>query len=125
MVEIIDVGGKGLRAGKYTFTVTENPVKGAFAGGSMYYDWFFTVFADGEIKEHKERFPVWKMGPLLRALGQKEVAPDKFEWDREGMRGLKLDAEIMMEIDYKDKSKSWPRMSNFRQLNQDEEGTPF
>lgn len=109
-------GGKGLKVGKYTFTVSENPVKGAFQGGSVYYEWFFTVYADGEMKEHKERIPVWKMGPLLRALGQKEVEPDDFEWDREGMQGLQFDGEVVMEPDYKDKTKSYARITNHRKI---------
>lgn len=125
MVERIDTGGKGLRVGQYTFTVSENPVKGEFSGGTVYYEWFFTTFADGEIKEHKERIPVWKMGPLLRVLGQKEVQPDVFEWDRDNVKGLKFDAEIMMERDRKDPTKAYARITNHRKINADESAVPF
>jgi len=112
-MERTDTGGLGLKVGRYTFKVAENPIKGAWGGGATYYEWFFETFANGGITEHKEKIPVWKMGPLLRALGQKEVEPDIFEWDREGVTGLEFDGEIVMEWN-KDKTKAYPRIANHR-----------
>jgi hypothetical protein len=110
--ERTDTGGKGLRVGRYVFTVSEAPIRGAFASGAVYDEWFFTVLADNELKPHKERIPVWKLGPLLGALGQKEVSPEVFEWDRDKVTGLQFEAEIVMERDRKDASKSYARLSN-------------
>lgn len=116
MRETTNTGGLGLKPGNYTFKVSENPFKGVWAGGTPYYEWVFVTTVNGEFKEHKEKVPVWKMGPLLRALGQLETEPDVFDWDTEEVQGLEFDAEIILEADRKDKSKTYPRLANHRKV---------
>jgi len=97
-IEVTDTRGDGLRAGKYTFTITAVPEKKQFIpSGKWYYDFQFETEQNGELIPHQEKIPVWLAAPLLRAIGAKEVEEGKFEWDKEKVIGVQFDAEIEMQ----------------------------
>lgn len=110
MQEIIDTNS-GISAGKYRFTIIEEPKK-VHMGKATGYEFKFSAVSDQGIRcEYKERFPVWLMNDLLKALGQKEVSPGKFEFDTADVADLAVSAEIVYEDFVKDGiTKSYPKM---------------
>jgi len=108
----------GLKVGKHVFTVSDVPVKKRFESGSVVYEFVFEVKDGDKLITHKERIPVWLSGPILKALGAKEIEPGVFEWEKEETVGKMITADIVMEPNPKD-GKSYRRMKNF------EEKVPF
>ncbi len=96
-VERVDTRGSYLQPGHYTFTIASVPMKGDWGPGKNYYDFDFMVRVHGEVLSHKEKIPVWLVGPYLRAIGVPESEPDVFEWDKATSVGATFDAEIILE----------------------------
>jgi hypothetical protein len=110
MREVTDTSGS-LSPGKYKFTVIEEPKKVHMGKATGFEFTFSAVNDNGARCEYKERFPVWLMGDLLKALGQKEVSPGKYDWDTTDVADLAVSAEIVYEDFVKDGiTKSYPKM---------------
>lgn len=114
MRETTDTSGYALfPKGHYKFVVTEEPQKYKTSNGKIGYIFEFeTINERGEKKIFKERFIIWLIGDLLRALKCQEVQKDKFDWDTVEVVGREIEADIAHEPDAKDPTKKWARMRN-------------
>lgn len=115
--ERTDTRGEGLQPGRYVFTISEPVVKRKWESGSIYYDWKFNVAHDGNLKDHNEKLAPWKLGPLLKALNQKEIEPGIYEWDKEAVVGLQVAADIVLDK-AKNSDRVYRRMANFSALDE-------
>lgn len=114
-IERTDSRGEGLRPGVFTFTVSEVPTKRKWpTSGKIYYDFKLTAIQDGRLVEHNEKVNTWQAGPILRALGAKEVETGVFEWDKDAVLGLEFEAEVYLEKDRNDPTKEYRRLRNHR-----------
>jgi hypothetical protein len=111
MLERTDTRPNIITPGKYSFTVSKVPVKKMNDNSKVFYEFEFEYIDGTDIKTYKERFMSWLVGPLLKAMGFKEVEPKVFEWEREEAKGKVVDATIIHEEDKKEKGKFWPRMT--------------
>jgi hypothetical protein len=108
----------GLQPGHYTFTICSPVEKGEFKEGKIYYEFNFEV--NGNI--HTEKIPVWAAAEILRAIGAKEIESDVFEWDKDQVVGINVDADIVME--QSKNGKTYRRMRNITKVRTDEK-LPF
>lgn len=101
--------GDALAPGRYVFVVDSEPEKTRNEGGKVFYKFSFNTVVNGANVIYKERFPVWLLDPLLKALGAKEVAPKEWEWDTQEVIGKQVEADVTYEnFD----GKTYPRMKN-------------
>lgn len=97
--------------GEYVFTVSEYPLKKATKSGKgVYFLFKFSYILNGQPKTHTQPMMPWDLPPLLKAFGFKEVADDKYEWDRQECQGKRIKAKIVHEPDSKDPTKTRTRM---------------
>ncbi len=96
--EIINTNS-GIEAGKWIFTVIEEPKKIHMGKNNTtgYEFKFSAINTEGMRAEHKEKFPVFLVGPLFKALGCEEVSTGKFKFDPTNMADRVVSAEIIYE----------------------------
>lgn len=90
---ITDTNGNMLPQGKYTFRVSDVPTE-VDVKGYKAWQWSFDVDTEDGAQPYQERFMVWLVAPLLRALGCKEIAPGKFDWEPTEVLGRSVVARI-------------------------------
>lgn len=123
-----------IEEGTYLFEVLEVKKEQTPKKKKRVYNFKFKVFLeDGTEKEYRERFAVWQVAPLLRALKCREVEEGVFEWELDEVVGRRVWADLYFEESQN--GKSYLRMSNIRaedevfsdddNENIDEEKTPF
>jgi len=91
---ITDTNGGIFERGKYTFRVVDIPME-VDVKGYKAWQWSFEADTEDGPLPYQERFMVWLVGPLLRALGCKEITPGKFDWNPTDVFGRAVNAEII------------------------------
>lgn len=77
---ILDTNGEIFPEGTYTFRVAAVPFE-TEVGKYLAWQWSFETPIDGALRVYNERFMVWLLAPLLRALGFKELTPGRFDFE--------------------------------------------
>jgi len=77
---MLDTNGEIFPEGKYSFRVAEVPEE-VDVKGYVAWQWVFEADTDEGPMPYRERFMVWLLAPLLRALKFKEIAPGKFDFE--------------------------------------------
>jgi len=93
----LDTNGDLFPQGTFHFKVIDVPQKGETKGGYAYYAFKFAANVDGEEMPYTERFMVWLMAPLCRALGFPEEEPGVFDFDASWCLGKEIEATIVHE----------------------------
>lgn len=90
---MLDTNGEMFPEGRYKFRVSDVP---AAEEVGQYLGWRFNFEAETEdgSRTYSERFMVWLMAPLMRALGFPEVKPGKFDWEPTEAMGRTITATI-------------------------------
>jgi hypothetical protein len=90
---ILDTNGELFPEGRYTLRLSDVP---SAEEVGQYLGWRFTFEADTEDgpRTYSERFMVWLMAPLMRALNYPEVKPGKFDFDPPKALGRSVVATI-------------------------------
>lgn len=96
-MERLNTNGDIFPQGSYRFRITAVPEKGQTPGGYIYYQFQFAAIVGGEQRPYSERFMVWLMAPICRALGFEEVAAGEFEFDAAWCLGKEIYASIVHE----------------------------
>ncbi len=90
---ILDTNGEMFPEGKYTFRVADVPLQ-VDIKGYVAWHWSFDTDTDEGPRTYNERFMVWTLAPLARALGFKEVTPGRFSWEPPDALGRSVNATI-------------------------------
>ena len=107
-IETVDTNS-GIPTGGYTCTVVEEPKK-VRMGKTVGYEFSFSAInKNGERYTHKEKFPVFLVGPLLKALGCEEVSPGNFKLVTEDVADKVVAGEIVYE---KYEGREYPKLKN-------------
>jgi hypothetical protein len=96
-MERLNTNGDIMPAGTYRFRVAGVPEKGQTNGGYVYYQFQFATIVDGEQRPYSERFMIWLMAPICRALGFNEAEPGEFDFDAAWCLGKEVFATIAHE----------------------------
>lgn len=114
--ETTDTNQEITPTGDFVFTVSKKVEKRlAEKSQKPFYIFKFEYMKGGQLSTHTEILMTWMAGPMIRALGGKEVKPNVFEWDREAVVGSKVKATIIHEPDFKDPAKMRAKMTNIQQ----------
>ena len=90
---MLDTNGELFPKGRYIFRVADVPAMeevGQYTG----WRWIFEVETDEGTRSYSERFMVWLLAPLVRALDFKEVTPGRFEFEPTDALGRSVVARI-------------------------------
>lgn len=90
---IMDTTGELFPEGKYTFRVAEIPSEDEVKGYQAW-QWTFETDTDEGPRTYNERFMVWNLAPLMRALDFPEPKPGKFDWEPTEALGRSVEASI-------------------------------
>lgn len=77
---MLDTNGEIFPEGKYMFRVTDVPQE-VDVKGYVAWQWTFEAQTDDGPATYNERFMVWLLAPLVRALGYPETSPGKFDFE--------------------------------------------
>lgn len=77
---MLDTNGEIFPEGRYTLRVSEIPEE-VDVKGYVAWQWVFEADTDEGPMPYRERFMVWLLAPLLRALKFPENAPGKFDFE--------------------------------------------
>ncbi len=102
--------------GTYKFTVESVPLKRPTKKGmGVYFEFnFFYITEEGDREKHKELLMPWQLGPFLEAFGYQQTTKDKYTWEREEVVNKTIEATIIHEPDYKDKTKTRAKMVDIK-----------
>jgi len=90
---MLDTNGEIFPQGCFTFRVSDVPTPEDVKGYSAW-RWTFEAETSDGVRTYSERFMVWTLAPLLRALGFKELTPGKFDFEATEAMGRSVVAEI-------------------------------
>ncbi len=90
---ILDTNGEIFPEGKYTFCVADVPTQ-VDVKGYVAWQWSFDTETDDGPTTYNERFMVWLLAPLVRALGFAELVPGKFDFEPAAALGRSVTATI-------------------------------
>lgn len=93
----LNTNGDIFPTGEYRFKIVTVPEKGMTTSGYAYYQFQFITTVEGEERPYSERFMVWLMAPICRAMGFEEIVPGEFEWEPAWCLGKEVDATIVHE----------------------------
>lgn len=126
MIETVDTSPDITPAGDHKFTVSKPVIKKMTDNNKAYYIFKLEYVHEGVVKEHTEFIMAWQAGPIIVALGGKETEKKGvYTWDRELVNGKSVDATIIHEPDFKDKTKTRAKMTNIREAKTDDSPLPF
>jgi len=95
---IINTAGELLAQGRYIFRVAEVPEAGSTKDGYDFWQFRFEVSVDGQTVPYNERFMIFQIAPLLRALETPEPAPGKFDFEPTMALGKLVQATLVHEV---------------------------
>jgi hypothetical protein len=111
-----------LAAGKYKFIITEVGDR-VPTQNSHYRTWKFKTLVDGGTKEIWQNLFPFTALPMLAALGY-EKKDGRIEWDTDDVIGKEVQATLFYEKDKNDPGKEYPRLGEWREIEQSEQ-IPF
>lgn len=125
MQETIDTRGQfdtSIPNGEREFRVEE--VRRLEKGATILYVWRLSFGENGETAEGEQVLLPSMMGDLLRVLGCDEIAPKKFNWDRELMVGKYFIGTVSHDPDKKKPEVIRQNMTGFKKSGK-EDDVPF
>lgn len=93
----LNTNGDLFPAGTFRFKIIDVPEKGSTDTGFAFYQFRFAAVVDDEERPYSERFMVWLMAPICRAIGFDETKPGVFDFDAPWCLGKEVTATIVHE----------------------------